>query len=70
MDSQGDKIRVMIVYGAKGLEAPIVILFETMMRKKDFKGEILFVPDCVIWKIISAVMPVLIVMLRDAVLVK
>jgi len=70
MDSQGDKIRVMTVHGAKGLEAPIVILPETMTRKKDFKGEILPAPDCVIWKTTSAATPASIVTLRDAVLAK
>ncbi|MBR2574096.1 MAG: double-strand break repair helicase AddA [Loktanella sp.] len=70
MDSQGDKIRVMTVHGAKGLEAPIVILPETMTRKKEFKGEILPAPDCVIWKTISAVTPASMVTLRDAVLAK
>ena len=33
MDSVGDKIRVMTVHGAKGLEAPIVILPDTAPRK-------------------------------------
>lgn len=70
MDSQGDKIRVMTVHGAKGLEAPIVILPETMTRKKEFKGEILPAPDCVIWKTISAVTPASMVTLRDTVLAK
>jgi ATP-dependent helicase/nuclease subunit A len=33
MDSAGDRIRVMTVHGAKGLEAPIVILPDCAMRK-------------------------------------
>jgi ATP-dependent helicase/nuclease subunit A len=70
MDSQGDKIRVMTVHGAKGLEAPIVILPETMKRKNEFKGEILPVTDSVIWKPPSAATPASVVKLRDAVLAK
>ncbi len=70
MDSQGDKIRVMTVHGAKGLEAPIVILPETMKRRNDFKGDILPAPDCVIWKTPSAATPAAVVALREAVLAK
>jgi ATP-dependent helicase/nuclease subunit A len=70
MDSQGDKIRVMTVHGAKGLEAPIVILPETMKRRNEFKGEILPAPDCVIWKTPSAATPAAALALREAVLAK
>ncbi|MBQ2262012.1 MAG: double-strand break repair helicase AddA [Loktanella sp.] len=70
MDSQGDKIRVMTVHGAKGLEAPIVILPETMKRRNDFKGEILPAGDTVIWKPASAGSADTVVALRDAVLAK
>jgi len=41
VDSSGDRIRVMTVHGAKGLEAPIVILPQTLSKKKDGPGSIL-----------------------------
>jgi ATP-dependent helicase/nuclease subunit A len=50
MDSQGDQIRVMTVHGAKGLEAPIVILPDTAKRDVQVKQEILPADDHVIWK--------------------
>ena len=37
MDTQSDEIRVMTVHGAKGLEAPIVILPDTGKRKNQVK---------------------------------
>ncbi|WP_322893176.1 MULTISPECIES: double-strand break repair helicase AddA [unclassified Yoonia] len=70
MDSQGDKIRVMTVHGAKGLEAPIVILPETMKRRNDYKGEILPAGDAVIWKTPSAGSAAAVVDLREAALAK
>ena len=70
MDSQGDKIRVMTVHGAKGLEAPIVILPETMKRRNDYKGEILPAGDAVIWKTPSAGSAAAVVALREAALAK
>ena len=70
MDSKGDKIRVMTVHGAKGLEAPIVILPETMKRRNDYKGEILPASDAVIWKTPSAGSAAAVVALRDAALAK
>ena len=50
MESKGDRIRVMTVHGAKGLEAPIVILPETAKRKREYKAEILPAGDQIIWK--------------------
>ena len=41
MDSQGDRIRVMSVHGAKGLEAPIVILPDTAQKKNELKDALL-----------------------------
>lgn len=70
MDSQGDKIRVMTVHGAKGLEAPIVILPETMKRRNDYKGEILPAGDAVIWKTPSPGSAAAVVALREAALAK
>jgi ATP-dependent helicase/nuclease subunit A len=40
MESEGTKIRVMTVHGAKGLEAPIVILPDTADRKPQDRDEI------------------------------
>lgn len=50
MDSQGDKIRVMTVHGAKGLEAPIVILPETAKRANTVRREILNANGTPLWK--------------------
>ena len=41
MDSAGDLIRVMTVHGAKGLEAPVVILPDTAKQKRVLRNEIL-----------------------------
>ena len=40
LDSAGKAIRVMTVHGAKGLEAPVVILPDTTVRKKNDRGRI------------------------------
>lgn len=40
MDSAGDQIRVMTVHGAKGLEAPIVILPDTAKRRPPTSGNL------------------------------
>lgn len=45
MDSAGDRIRVMTVHGAKGLEAPVVILPDTADREQRERDEILVLPD-------------------------
>lgn len=51
MDSEGHRIRVMTVHGAKGLEAPIVILPETADRKPPDRDEIYALPDDTpVWK--------------------
>lgn len=41
VESAGKRIRVMTVHGAKGLEAPIVIMPETMNRKPPQMGQVL-----------------------------
>ena len=43
--SAGDQIRVMSVHGAKGLEAPIVILPDTAYRQSNHSAPKLFAPD-------------------------
>jgi len=50
MDSAGDRIRVMTVHGAKGLEAPIVILPDTTDRKPGPRQEILTTGSVPVWK--------------------
>ena len=50
METQGDRIRVMTVHGAKGLEAPIVILPEAAKRTPVVREELLPAGDNVIWK--------------------
>lgn len=57
MDSAGDRIRVMTVHGAKGLEAPIVILPDTTKRKREVRGDLLTSGGHVYWKPKSDVMP-------------
>lgn len=50
MDAAGDRIRVMTVHGAKGLEAPIVILPDTTDRTPGPKQEILTTGAVPVWK--------------------
>lgn len=50
MDSEGDFIRVMTVHGAKGLEAPIVILPQTGTQKNEVRNNIIFNDDSILWK--------------------
>ncbi|MBL4916609.1 double-strand break repair helicase AddA [Szabonella alba] len=50
MDSAGGKIRVMTVHGAKGLEAPIVILPDTAPRQHRERGELAVLPGGPVWK--------------------
>ncbi|MCB2135877.1 MAG: double-strand break repair helicase AddA [Rhodobacteraceae bacterium] len=50
LDTQARAIRVMTVHGAKGLEAPIVILPDTAKPKEDLRGTILPVAGKQVWK--------------------
>jgi ATP-dependent helicase/nuclease subunit A len=50
IDSASDQIRVMTVHGAKGLEAPIVILPDTGEKKNTIRDEIITIDDVPIWK--------------------
>lgn len=50
MDSAGNRIRVMTVHGAKGLEAPIVILPDCAQRTVSIRDELLPANDTLIWK--------------------
>ena len=56
VDAQGDQIRVMTVHGAKGLEAPIVILPDTAERTNQVKAQVL-PGDPPLWKMPKAEMP-------------
>lgn len=57
MDSASNRIRVMTVHGAKGLEAPIVILPDTAARRIDIKDKLLRDGDLVVWKQSSSQVP-------------
>ncbi|MBC2836023.1 double-strand break repair helicase AddA [Paragemmobacter straminiformis] len=50
MDSEGQRIRVMTVHGAKGLEAPIVILPDTGDRKIQDRDEVVEVSGRPVWR--------------------
>jgi ATP-dependent helicase/nuclease subunit A len=49
-DSARRAIRVMTVHGAKGLEAPIVILPDTATRREDIRSQVIPVGETAIWK--------------------
>ncbi|MDA9208069.1 double-strand break repair helicase AddA [Octadecabacter sp.] len=68
MDSAGDRIRVMTVHGSKGLEAPIVILPDTTVRKREVRGEFLTSNDNLFWKPKSDVMPSALTDIKDEML--
>ena len=50
LDSASKAIRVMTVHGAKGLEAPIVILPDTAKRREDVRDEVLRIDGRAVWK--------------------
>ncbi|MDP5361173.1 MAG: double-strand break repair helicase AddA [Paracoccaceae bacterium] len=70
MESQGDRIRVMTVHGAKGLEAPIVILPDTAKRDIQVKQDLLPAGDHVIWKPLAKASPPAVAALRETVIAK
>ncbi|MEM6373091.1 MAG: double-strand break repair helicase AddA [Pseudomonadota bacterium] len=57
IDSASNQIRVMTVHGAKGLEAPIVILPECGERKTEVRDEIITIDDLPVWKMPSNAQP-------------
>ena len=57
IDSASNQIRVMTVHGAKGLEAPIVILPDTGRRDVTIKDEIITVDGVPVWKAAADDMP-------------
>ena len=64
MDSASDRIRVMTVHGAKGLEAPVVILPETGAWRASPTPQIVASHDVPLWTGLAPDMPAVI---RDAV---
>ena len=50
MDSAGDRIRVMTVHGAKGLESPIVILPDTAKRPVRARGQTAAIKGTALWR--------------------
>ncbi len=57
IDSASDQIRVMTIHGAKGLEAPIVILPDMGKRDIQIKDEIVTMEGRPLWKTSAAEMP-------------
>ena len=67
LDGEGHRIRVMTVHGAKGLEAPIVILPDTGDRRNTDRDEIYRLPEGVpVWKTATAESPALVRAERQA----
>ncbi|WP_425040000.1 double-strand break repair helicase AddA [Primorskyibacter sp. S187A] len=56
-DAASNQIRVMTVHGAKGLEAPIVILPDCGARQNSVKDDILTEPGTAVWKTNADAMP-------------
>ncbi|OYX44599.1 MAG: double-strand break repair helicase AddA [Rhodobacterales bacterium 32-67-9] len=65
LDSASKSIRVMTVHGAKGLEAPIVILPDTAKRRDDPKDEIFLLGGHPVWKTTADSSPAQIRAVRD-----
>ena len=57
VDSDANKIRIMTIHGAKGLEAPIVILPDTGPTRNIISDELILNKDYPIWKQKSDEMP-------------
>jgi ATP-dependent helicase/nuclease subunit A len=66
MDSAEDQIRVMTVHGAKGLEAPIVIMPETLNQRAPMGGDVQIAADTPVWKTSSDDMPGLLAQTKAA----
>lgn len=63
---RGDQIRVMTVHGAKGLEAPVVILPETGERKQNNSGQIMTHNGIALWSVNQNVAPGTITRARES----
>ena len=66
MDAAGNRIRVMTVHGAKGLEAPIVILPDAGRRDNTIRDMMLVHQGRALWKTASGDAPSLLVSAQDA----
>ncbi|MEP5091626.1 MAG: double-strand break repair helicase AddA, partial [Paracoccaceae bacterium] len=66
MDSAGDQIRVMTVHGAKGLEAPIVILPDTGKRDVRLMDEVIETDGNALWRTSVDASPAAIATAREA----
>ena len=66
MDSAGERIRVMTVHGAKGLEAPIVILPDTAQYTSRERNELFILPEGPVWKTAKTESPDAIAKAREA----
>ena len=66
-DSARRAIRVMTVHGAKGLEAPIVILPDTAERRDEIRAEVLIRDGVAVWKTPSDESPAQMTALYDEV---
>ena len=71
IDSASDQIRVMTVHGAKGLEAPIVILPDTGSRRNDLKSNLLPIADGIVsWKTLKEDAPSVVKTAREEALTR
>ncbi|MCA0920256.1 double-strand break repair helicase AddA [Pseudooceanicola nanhaiensis] len=68
LDSAGNRIRVMTVHGSKGLEAPIVILPDTGVRRDKGPGLMMRQGEQRLWSLPAAEMPAPMRAMREAVL--
>ncbi|MFA3920085.1 double-strand break repair helicase AddA [Ruegeria hyattellae] len=64
MSGVGDMIRVMTVHGAKGLEAPIVVLPDTGVRRAPADAEVMRAGDTPVWRVSKDVSPAVIARAR------
>ncbi len=66
MGAQGGKLRVMTVHGAKGLEAPIVILPDMAVRKPPSDPELLGASGVALWSVLKKDRPAAMATLAEA----
>ncbi len=66
MDSAGDRVRVMTVHGAKGLESPLVILPDTGKRDIRIRNQIAVADGTALWRTPAAESPRVIKDANDA----
>ncbi len=64
-EAAGDRLRVMSVHGAKGLEAPIVILPDSAKRRVDLRNRLFAEDERMLWATPKDEMPERMLALRD-----